>query len=93
MKETYELYLNLKDEDKVEWREKLNQNLRYLRNYVECVGDLFEHKFLVFICNPSTFHWNTFVMVNPSVIYLISRTAIYQMTKNVSLLVGWCLTH
>ena len=70
MKETYELYVKVKRDPKEEWREKLKGHLQYLRDYVECMGDLFEHKFLVFICNPSSFHWNTYVMVNPSVIYL-----------------------
>ena len=49
---------------------KLKSNLHSLCDYIECVGDLFKHKFLVFLCNRTEMHWYTFVMVNPSVIYL-----------------------
>ena len=70
MKETFELYDQIKHESRTELCAKLKGHLQYLRDYIECVGDLFKHKFLVFLCNPSSFHWITFIMVNPSVIYL-----------------------
>ena len=50
MKETYELYVKVKCDPKDEWQNKLKKNLQYLHGYIECMGDLFEHKFLVFVC-------------------------------------------
>ena len=88
MKETYELYVKVKRDPKEEWREKLKGHLQYLRDYVECVGDLFEHKFLVFVCNPSSFHWNTYVVVNPSVIYLRGENSNRQEDKQ-GQFAGW----
>jgi hypothetical protein len=36
---------------------------------VDTVRDLFEHKFLVFLCNPLHMHWMAIVVVNPSLPY------------------------
>jgi hemerythrin-like domain-containing protein len=41
----------------------------YFTQYVDSVHDLFEHKFLVFLCNPSEMHWITIVVVSSSLLY------------------------
>ena len=71
MQESYQFYDQFKHKGQtMDLSKKLKGHLHHLRDYIECVGDLFEHKFLVFLCNCSNFHWITFIMVNPSVIYL-----------------------
>ena len=71
---------------------KLKGHLHYLHNYIECVGDLFEHKFLVFLWNCSNFHWITFIMVNPSVIYLRGDSTKNGIAIVVNSVVGRSLT-
>ena len=59
-------------------------------DYLDCVHDLFEHKFLVFLCNPSDIHWFTFVMVNQLLIYNKGHlTKTWKEDNNV--FAGWCV--
>ena len=68
---TFQMYQEIKrGNETTGLQDKLQANLHTLRDYIECVGDLFEHKFLLFLCNHTELHWYTFVVVNPSVIYL-----------------------
>ena len=92
MQETFQFYDQIKHEGRTDLCEKWKGHLQYLQDYIECVGDLFEHKFLVFLCNPSSFHWITFVMINPSLIYLRGDSSKNRMTILVNLLVGWSST-
>ena len=67
---------------------KLKGNLHSLCDYIECVSDLFEHKFLVFLCDCTETHWYTFVVVNPSVIYLRGHSS-KKWKGNNGLFGGW----
>jgi hypothetical protein len=49
--------------------QRYNVYIEYFSQYVDSVHDLFEHKFLLFLCNPSEMHWITIVVVNPSLLY------------------------
>ena len=65
---------------------------KFLCDYIECAGDLFEHKFLVFFCNHAKFYWYTFIMVNLSVIYWRGHNSKNWMSITADSPVGWYLT-
>ena len=89
MQETYQLYDNIKHGNKTAGlHDRLNVNLHSLHDYIECVGDLFKHKFLLFLCNHSEIHWYTFVVVNPSVIYLRGHST-KKWNDNSHIFAGW----
>ena len=70
MENTFQLYVHIKNGGTTNaLLEKLKGIIHSLCNYIECASNLFKRKFLVFLCNCAEFHWFTFVMVNPSVIY------------------------
>jgi hypothetical protein len=66
-------------------------NIQMFCQYVDCVRDLFEHKFLVFLCNPSDFHWISYVVVNPFLIYKKGKTEMTSKGDESDPFAGWCL--
>ena len=93
MQNTFQLYDQLKHRSTTAaLHDKFKGNLHSLHDYIECVGDLFEHKFLVFLCNCTELHWYTFVVVNPSLMYLRGHSSKNGMITVVYLPVGWSST-
>ena len=86
---TFQLYDQIKHGSKIDGlQDKLHANLHSLHDYIECVGDLFKHKFLVFLCNHTELHWYAFVVVNPSVIYFRGQTS-KKSIENSGIFAGW----
>jgi len=46
-----------------------NCNLEGIQDYTDSRLDIFEHKFLVFVCNRSDTHWVSVVVVNPFLVF------------------------
>ena len=89
IQKTFQMYQEIKrGNETTGLQDKLQANLHTLRDYIECVGDLFEHKFLLFLCNHTELHWYTFVVVNPSVIYLKGQQR-KETNENSGMFAGW----
>ena len=89
MQHAYALYDHLKHDHRTDDMEtKLKNNLHSFCDYIKCVCDLFEHKFLVFLCNCTETHWFTFIMVNLSVVYSRGHPS-KKWKGNTNLLDGW----
>jgi hypothetical protein len=70
MKTFFEVTQRIAKKEKEEKdEEKYKFYIQYFAQYMDTVRDLFEHKFLVFLCNPSDMHWMAIVVVNPSLRY------------------------
>jgi hypothetical protein len=42
-----------------------NYNIEGIQDYIDSRLDIFEHKFLVFVCNQGQMHWVSVVVINP----------------------------
>jgi Ulp1 protease family, C-terminal catalytic domain len=70
MKTFFEVSQRIAKKEKQEKDEKKYKfYIQYFAQYVDTVRDLFEHKFLIFLYNPSHMHWMAIVVVIPSLLY------------------------
>lgn len=46
-----------------------NCNIEGIQDYTDSRLDIFEHKFLVFVCNQSQMHWVSVVVINPFLVF------------------------
>ena len=44
-------------------------NLEAIQDYIDSRLDIFEHKFLVFVCNIQNMHWISVVVINPFLVF------------------------
>jgi hypothetical protein len=59
----------LEDTATAEDHQAYEYNIEGIQDYMDSKLDLFEHKFLVFLCNESHTHWVSVVVVNPFLVY------------------------
>jgi hypothetical protein len=70
---------------------KYNLCIEECCKYVDSVRDLFEHKFLVFLCNPTHAHWISYVVVNPLLVYQKGKPGSTSQADESDAFAGWCL--
>jgi hypothetical protein len=88
MKTFFEVSQHVAKKEKQEKDEKKYKfYIQYFAQYVYTVRDLFEHKFLIFLCNPLYMHWMAIVVVNPSLLY---NSFLNKKTENTCLLDNFC---
>jgi hypothetical protein len=50
-------------------QDQYNEDLNKLKDYINTRLDIFEHKFLDFVCNVSNTHWLSVVVISPFLVY------------------------
>jgi hypothetical protein len=56
---------NATDKDVISY----NYMVKGIQDYIDSRLDIFEHKFLVFVCNQSQMHWVSVVVINPFLVF------------------------
>ena len=87
----YEVMPAILNENATEMDQRTYQsNMEGIQAYIESRLDIFEHKFLVFVCNINNMHWVSVVVVNPFLVFDPYLAEGKQKAGNEDF-VGWCV--
>jgi hypothetical protein len=64
-------------------------NMQGIQAYIDSRLDIFQHKFLVFVCNINDMHWVSVVVVNPLLVF--DQYMSEGKENNSDNFVGWCV--
>jgi hypothetical protein len=72
-------------------QDQYSEGLKKLKDYINTRLDIFERKFLVFVCNVSNTHWLSVVVINPFLVYDKFLQGDGKHDVSHEQITGWCV--